>query len=263
MKYKIFIINLDRSVERYQHALAQLAAWPELPIERISAADGRVMSDTELNQYYSLSLNQQYYHKMLKPGEKGCYISHIWCWQQIVAQQLDFALILEDDFIVNGDLAGLLNYVSGLSSDWHFLKLAMPNKQQKIIQASASAPWQKVAFVKNPVSTVAQVVSYSGAQRLLASAVPFYRPIDVMLQHTFELGIRAEAVWPLIFKPDLSFESNINTKKREPNNRWIFYRQRLYFLWGNMRHNLKHYGLSALIRARKWPNPSGRTRLSN
>jgi len=263
MRYKIFIINLDRSVERYQSALAQLSAWPDLPIERVSAADGRQMSAQELNCYYSLPLNQQRYHKLLQPAEKGCYISHIWCWQRIVNQQLDFALILEDDFIVNGDLAAMLDYVVGLPADWQLLKLAMPNKQQKIIASGGDGPWQRVAFVKNPVSTVAQLVSAAGARQLLATAVPFYRPVDVAMQYSFELGIRAEAIWPLIFKPDLSFESNINTKQKQPVKRSIFYWQRLYFVLANFKHNLQHYGVLALLKARKWPNPTGWTRMSN
>ncbi len=263
MRYKVFIINLDRSVERYQSALAQLSAWPDLPVERVSAADGRQMSEQELNRYYSLDLNQRQYHKLLQPAEKGCYISHIWCWQRILEQQLDFALILEDDFIVNGDLAAMLEYVANLPNDWHLLKLAMPNKQQKIIASSDKAPWQRVAFVKNPVSTVAQLVSAAGARQLLTKAVPFSRPVDVAMQHTFELGIRAEAVWPLIFKPDLAFESNINTKQKQPVKRHVFYLQRLYFVLANFRHNLRHYGLRALLKARKWPNLTGWTRMSN
>lgn len=262
MTFKIFIINLDRSVERYQSALAQLAKWPGLPIERVSAADGRVMSDAEIAHYYSLRLNQQRYHKLLKAGEKGCFISHIRCWQRIVEQQLDFALILEDDFLVNGDLAALLQDVAKLPAGWQLLKLAMPNKQQKIIATEPAGQFKRVFFAKNPVSTVAQLVSADGARQLLAAAVPFYRPVDVALQHTWELGIRAEAMWPLIFKPDLSFESNINTKSTEVVNRRIFYWQRLRFLLCNVWNNIKLYGVVKAFTASKWPNPTGRTHLS-
>jgi len=262
MNYKIFIINLDRSVERYQHALDQLAAWPDLPIERVSAADGRIMDEQQLSQYYSLALNKRLYHKILKPAEKGCFISHIWCWQRVVEQQLDFALILEDDFIINGDMAALLQQVSTLPGDWHLLKLAMPNKQQKIIAAEPGAIFQRVFFAKNPVSTVAQLVSLAGAQQLLAKTIPFYRPVDVALQHTWELQIRAEAIWPLIFKPDLSFESSINSKSKEPVNRPIFYWQRLRFAFCNTLSNIKLYGLGKTLSASRWPNPTGSTRLS-
>lgn len=262
MNYKIFIINLDRSTERFQHALAQLAPWSDLPIERISAADGLAMSEQQFDQYYSLPLNKKHYYKLLTPGEKGCYISHIWCWQRIVEQNLDFALVLEDDFILNGDLAALLQYVANLPTDWHLLKLAMPNKQQKIIASEPAAVFQRIFFAKNPVSTVAQLVSLAGARQLLAKAVPFYRPVDIAIQHTWELGIQATAVWPLIFKPDLSFESSIYTKKAEQVNRRIFYWQRLRFLICNTLHNISVYSLSRTLTVSRWPNITGSTRLS-
>lgn len=263
MRYKIFIINLARSPERYQQALSQLAAWPDLPVQRIDAADGRALSDAEINQYYSAALNQRLHHKILKPGEKGAFISHIRCWQQIVEQQLDFALILEDDFLVDGDLPALLKAITELTQPWHLLKLAMPNKQQKIIAGKQEPAFSLIHFKKNPISAVAQAVSLDGAKLLLARELPFGRPVDVSMQYSWQLGFQAMGMWPLIFKPDLGFESTISGKQNEQVNRRVFYWRRLEFSLANLWHNLRHYGLVALLQAKKWPNPTGRTRLSN
>lgn len=263
MKFKIFIINLARSPERYQQALAQLAAWPQLPIERIDAADGSAMSEAELSRYYSTKLNRHLHHKMLKPGEKGAFISHIRCWQQIVEQQLDFALILEDDFLVSGDLPALLEAIAALQQPWHLLKLAMPNKQQKIIAGTEQQPFALVHFKKNPISAVAQAVSLDGAKLLLEKELPFGRPVDVSMQYSWQLGFQALGMWPLIFKPDLSFDSTISGKRNQQVRRWVFYWRRLEFACANLRHNLHYYGLAAWFKARKWPNPTGWTRMSN
>lgn len=263
MNFKIFIINLERSPERYQQALAQLATWPDLPVQRIEAADGRLMSEAEVNQYYSASLNRRLHHKTLKSGEKGAFISHIRCWQQVVEQQLDFALILEDDFLIEGDLPRLLQSIAELQQPWHLLKLAMPNKQQKIIAGSAKQPFALVHFKKNPISAVAQAVSLQGAKLLLTSEVPFGRPVDVSMQYSWQLGFKAMGMWPLIFKPDLGFSSTISGKQNEQVNRLLFYWRRFEFALANFKHNLQHYGLVALLKARKWPNPTGWTRMSN
>ncbi|WP_306522972.1 glycosyltransferase family 25 protein [Rheinheimera sp.] len=252
MKMKVFVINLDQSVERYQHAVAQFAPYPDIVVERISAADGRVMSEQELNQYYSLELNKKLYHKILRPGEKGCYISHIWCWQQIVAQQLDFAIILEDDFILQCDLAALVDAIRQLQQPWHYLKLAMPNKQQPVLQREPMAHgFSLVHYQKMPVSTVAQAVSLAGAQLLLDKMQPFYRPVDVQLQYSFDLGIEVMGVQPLPFRPELEFESLINPHQKQPVNRPLFYKSRLCFSWQNLWHNLRHYGLMAYLTAKK------------
>lgn len=252
MNYKIFIINLDRSPERYQHALAQLAQWPELPIERIAAADGRALPPEQLNQHYSEPLNRRYYHKLLTVGEKGCYLSHIWCWQKIVEEQLDFALILEDDFILQGDLPLLLDQVHTLNEPWHYLKLAMPNKQQPVLKTQPLASGLSlVHYKKHPVSTVAQLVSKQGAALLLDKAVPFYRPVDVALQHSFELGIAATGIQPQQFRTELEFESNIYSKNRDGVDRLLFYKSRVRYIWLNFMHNLRNYGLKALLTAKK------------
>lgn len=252
MNYKIFIINLDRSKERFQHALTQLAPWPNLPIERVSAADGRAMSEQALNQYYSLTLNKAHYHKLLKPGEKGCYISHIWCWQRIVEQKLDFALILEDDFIIQTDLQALLDTLSALKKPWHYIKLAMPNKPQPVLQREAlNTSYILVHYKKHPVSTVAQAVSLAGAQLLLNQAVPFYRPVDVMLQYHFDLGIAATGIQPLPFRPEHSFDSDIYSKDKAGQNRLLFFRNRLSYFVCNFYYNCQRYGVLNTLTAKR------------
>lgn len=252
MNYKIFIINLDRSKERFQHALTQLAPWPNLPIERVSAADGRAMSEQELNQYYSLALNKAHYHKLLKPGEKGCYISHIWCWQKIVEQKLDFALILEDDFIIQTDLHALLDTIAALSTPWHYLKLAMPNKQQPVLKTEVlSNGFSLVHYKKHPVSTVAQAIDQAGAQLLLSKAVPFYRPVDVMLQYHFELNIEAIGIQPLPFRPEHSFDSDIYSKDKSGQNRQLFFRNRICYVFRNFFYNCQRYGVFNTLTAKR------------
>ncbi len=250
MKFKVFIINLDRSTARYQHAVEQLAAWPQLPVERVSAADGRIMTEQQLNQYYSAEHNHRNYYKMLKPAEKGCFISHIWCWQKIIEQQLDFALILEDDFILEGDLTALLQALSALPANWQYLKLAAPYKKQPVIQRQSLGSFEWVTYSKNPIATLAQAVSYAGAERLLQQ-LPFDRPVDVMLQHSWQTGMPAVGIEPFLFRAEFAFDSDIAGKNDTKVNRRLFYRNRISFLWRNLRHNVKHYGWLKTLQAKR------------
>ncbi|MDX3772596.1 glycosyltransferase family 25 protein [Chromatiaceae bacterium AAb-1] len=251
MKYKIFIINLDRSTERYQHVLSQLSAWPDLPVERVSAADGRQMTEQQLSRYYSADLNRHIYYKMLKNAEKGCFISHIRCWQQIIEQQLDFAIILEDDFILDGDISSLLDAVAALNPPWYYLKLAAPYKKQPVLQRVPLQAFELVTYTKNPIATLAQAVSQAGARLLLQQLVPFGKPVDVMLQHTWQLGIEAKGIEPFLFRAEFSFASEIAGKRNEQLNRILFYKNRIGFLWHNLRHNVRHYGWRKTLRAKR------------
>ncbi len=251
MKYKIFIINLDRSRERWQHVQEQLAPWSDLPVERVSATDGYALPDPEINRYYSESLNRRLYHKRLKPGEKGGFISHIRCWQKILEEDLDFALVLEDDFVVLEDLPRLLRTIETLDQPWHLLKLAMPNNQQAVIRRQPLGHFDLVHYKKNPISAVAQAVSRDGARLLLEKECPFARPVDVSMQYTWQLGFKALGLQPLAFRPAFTFVSNISGKDNKHIDRPLFYRLRLQFIWNNFRYNLRTYGWCATLLARR------------
>src|SRR5690554_9181 len=251
MDYKIFIINLDRSEDRWQHVQEQLALWPDLPVERVSATDGYAASAAQINRYYSEEKNSRTYHKRLKPGEKGGFISHIRCWQKILDEDLDFALMLEDDFVVLEDLPQLLATIVALNQPWHLLKLAMPHKQQAVLRRQACGAFNLVHYKKNPISAVAQAVSREGARLLLDHEVPFGRPVDISMQYTWQLGFQALGLHPQAFRPAFTFESNISGKDNKQINRSLFFRLRGQFVWNNFRYNLRTYGWRATLLARR------------
>lgn len=97
--YKVFVINLDRSPERLEQMAMQLKNIG-LDFERISAVDGNAQTDEFLNKYYSSKLNRKKYYAPLKKAEIGCYISHLKACEKIVRDNLDYAIILEDDIIL-------------------------------------------------------------------------------------------------------------------------------------------------------------------
>ena len=85
-----FVINLDRDTDRYQAFLKKFQ--PNLiKIDRFSAVDGKVYRSGKPDD---LSFFAQYFatNKAI-----GCFKSHLLIWQQIVDQNLPFAVIFEDD----------------------------------------------------------------------------------------------------------------------------------------------------------------------
>jgi len=74
-----YIINLDRSKERYAYVKPYVDGL-HLPTERISAIDGREMSDAYMNHHANLAFFREFYHNPTK-GAIGCYLSHVKTWQ--------------------------------------------------------------------------------------------------------------------------------------------------------------------------------------
>ena len=98
MQFEILVINLARSTSRWESISARLDALG-LEYQCVDAVDGKSCAPKILEQHYSPEINRKTWHRPLTPGEIGCYLSHIDCWERIVDSQLDFALILEDDAV--------------------------------------------------------------------------------------------------------------------------------------------------------------------
>jgi hypothetical protein len=87
----MFVLNLDRSKERWAMAEQQMEN-AGLHVERLAAVDGRALSAEELKvQSTKMALFFQ------PRGVIGCYLSHRKFWQMVVDQNLEAAIIFEDD----------------------------------------------------------------------------------------------------------------------------------------------------------------------
>jgi len=209
MLSKILLINLDKSRDRLA-CCEQRLGDANLCYERISAVFGADLNAAQIDQHYSKHLGRRSYYKELNVGEIGCYLSHRKAWQKIVDEKLDFAVILEDDFYLSGDLARVMDLVGEIQHEWHYIKLAEHNRKRKTIHHIPLAEYSLVTYGKVPARTCAQVVSLSGAKRLLASSAPFGRPIDIDLQHWWEKNIKLFGIEPCPVTPDESMASEID-----------------------------------------------------
>ena len=70
----VFVINLDSSPERYQHAEQQLLALGITP-QRYAAVYGKDLTPEQVAACYDQAANLQYFRRSLSPGELGCYFS--------------------------------------------------------------------------------------------------------------------------------------------------------------------------------------------
>lgn len=97
------VINLDDSIERMESVAAKLSAL-NISFERVSAVNGRSLTDMEFtNLVYPLDHfdSKVRFTRQLTRGEVGCFLSHIKCWQKLLASDEDWALIMEDDIQIS------------------------------------------------------------------------------------------------------------------------------------------------------------------
>ncbi|WP_111978239.1 glycosyltransferase family 25 protein [Algibacillus agarilyticus] len=218
MQYKIFIINLPSSTERLAQIKQQCDALG-LRFDRVDAVRGSELPASEKARYYNPNVNKQKYDKQLNDGEIGCYLSHVSCWQQVVDNKLDFALILEDDAILTTNIPLFIQKIQTLTQNWDYIKLSHGSKTKTVKNTLALGDNLSLhTCLKLPSTTTGQFVSQSGAQKLLAHAFPIARPVDVDIQHWFEKSLKVFVVRPFpVLNGDFGSEiNNVKARLSEP-----------------------------------------------
>jgi GR25 family glycosyltransferase involved in LPS biosynthesis len=116
MNFKTFFINLKDNPQPWHKAQNLFSLLPEEmgdTLERISAIDTRQSLD--ILQQFGLTLNpvglMNNLHFSQNAGEVGCFLSHYTAWNKIIEQDLDLALILEDDIVISDALNFLIHNI--------------------------------------------------------------------------------------------------------------------------------------------------------
>ncbi len=236
-------INLARDAERRGRMDAEITRL-QLPGERFEGVLWTALPPAEQDALYSAALNAKQFHKPLVNGEKGCYASHIALWRWLLHSPHSAVVVLEDDVRLKDDFAVVCQAIEQWPADWDMVKLigrAELGKPEKLRSQQALCPgYGLVQYNRLPSLTAGYVLSRRGAQKLLATRVPFGRPIDVDLRHWWEsqhlkvLGVNPAA----IELDDTSLESSIGAKVAEASwvDKWRKFRLKLSYTVGNAWH---------------------------
>jgi len=215
----VFVINLKESAGRLQKIKKSLDDIG-VPFERVEAVAGRDLSESEIARHYSAAMNKRLYYTPLTRGEIGCYLSHIKVWRKIVDENLDCAVILEDDAVPHADFAQIGKILAGFKPDWDYIKLINPGHKKKIVSevpalGEFEGRFKMVRWKKPPAYTAAQIVTKKAAEKLLSVRDVFWRPVDVDLQYEWEHGLKICGILPELVGVDADAKSTVqkNIKK--------------------------------------------------
>ena len=85
--HEVFVINLDRNVDRLTDIGRRFAGFPVLP-QRIAAVDGTRLARAAVAGLAARDAPR---------GTLGCFLSHAAAWERLLAGRAESALVLEDD----------------------------------------------------------------------------------------------------------------------------------------------------------------------
>ena len=234
----VLVINLDRSPERMTAVAKNLTAL-ELPFVRIPAIDGANESDEVLYKNYSAVKNIKEHYRPLKRGEIACYLSHRKACEYIIKNKLDCALVLEDDAILNLEANEFLKKAALTYKHWDIVKLFYGAYQKKtapittlpLTKDNGFALWKKV-----PTSTMAQLISYEGAKKIIELSNNFGRPIDLDMRSWWLHNLKIfNVIKPLVSNTGAASDIEMVSGKRKvkdyPRLKKIFLRLKFSFGW--------------------------------
>lgn len=239
-----------------------------LEFEMLDAVDGNSLSEQEIKNLLAPGANYI-------PGVVGCYLSHINAYQRIIDQNIDMALILEDDARLNPSFVPAIKSGVQLKGfEYCLLDCDDVSGETPVYYDPDS---KKILYPGFPVYEPnigpallhAYLMTKEGAQRRVAHAWPIEKPVDIYSHLGYE---------PKMFifvSPKGAFVSEHSrqsfTSKRNDTERLklrflrrfpTFYRLldmvRLKYLKGVLAiPRLKREGI--LPKERRWrPMPSGR-----
>ncbi|WP_417247636.1 glycosyltransferase family 25 protein [Celeribacter sp.] len=191
---RAFIVHLERAVERRPQVDRLI---DRLPVDAhvIPAIDGS-KQNAAMRKCYVRNLLKPRYPFALRDAEIATFMSHRKCWQYIVDEGLESALIVEDDVEIDRtDFDRALDVVSRNIEQGDLIRFPIRPREtaRRTIAFGAIALFQPDRI---GLGMVAQIVTAEAAKRLLERTTQFDRPVDTYLQLEWDHGVRVRTLWP-------------------------------------------------------------------
>jgi GR25 family glycosyltransferase involved in LPS biosynthesis len=179
---KAFILHLARATAR-DATVAMLRRHLSIESEIVDAVDGQRLSPDAVRGAYQRQRFRPRYPFALWPAEIGCFLTHRAAWRRIVEQDLDFAVIFEDDVRIDpANFDRLLAFATRERDRWDYVLLPIHDARTPGTIVAREADLTLTRPHAPPLGAVAQIVTRTAAERLLACSEPFDRPVDTLRQ---------------------------------------------------------------------------------
>ena len=209
----IYLINLDRSTDRLLSAQQRFSAIG-LPFERIVAIDAY---KEDIAQY---PIDQKVFErthgrKAIRPGEIGCYFSHLKALRAFIVSGREFGIIFEDDVLPQERLPEVLEELLAFSDDWDIVSLFHFHRGGPLAVRRAEK-FSLAVHLAHISSAAAYILSRQAAEKLVIHLEVMRACIDHSLYESWKHGLRLRSVIPMpITLAPQAHQSTINLESGE------------------------------------------------
>jgi glycosyl transferase, family 25 len=211
----VYVINLARSLDRRAHITAELDKTG-LDYDIVAAVDGRVLDLTDptiVDPALVARIQVQ-----LVAGTVGAALSHQKVYQQIIADGVDIALVLEDDVVLPADLKTLADAVAGQLDGAEVALLSYDSEEpcrmsrEGLVPLPGSRSLALPIDIDQPVSGAGYLITREACERMIKYGTPIRVPADTW-RFFFREGAldRVRCVFPLPVLKNPKFTSTIGS----------------------------------------------------
>lgn len=196
---------------------AQLAAQKIDAFDFFPAVDGRSF-DVPSHPAYNALLRRLFFGRDLKGGELGVTLSHKAIYQKMLDEDIDLALIFEDDATLESDFKTVLDALVNGPRDFdliRFLGSAKVARLQQFSKRTVIGDYTLNALRTSPGGAFAYLITKDGAAKMLRLLQRFYLPIDTLMGHNWKNKLDAYIIQPGLAEQDTAQEQYIGTARFE------------------------------------------------
>ena len=189
------IIHMTSSTARRDNVDRLLHDLPDARV--VNAVDGRDPLQIADVRRMNGNAFSPHYPFALRPAEIGVFQSHRRCWQQIVDEGWDYALIVEDDLRVDpAKFAVVLEMIREKGTADMYIRLPVKARETPAAILAERGNSRLILPRIIGLQCICQVVGRNAARRLLVASETIDRPVDTFLQMHWVTGQPVHAILP-------------------------------------------------------------------
>lgn len=215
---QIFVISLQNSTDRRNSITTQCERLGVKPVF-IDAIYGKDLSSSDIEKYCDQEKAKQLFGRELLLGEIGCALSHKKVYQKIVDEDIPYAIVLEDDAIIENEFIEAIKLTLASDVNWELVLLGH-HKDASRGMSSPLSIWEKAylnsVYTLNRLAdfgfgTYGYIISNRGANKLLLKIRSISRPID---HYTYDSNmVNVYAIFPTVVEINYDFDNIIDDTK--------------------------------------------------
>lgn len=193
-----YLINLDRAKERLSFVKDNIEKIG-LPFHRISAVDGNLLSNEEIEKISDRERYKRYFKMFPEKGTIGCSLSHKKVWEEFLKSEYEFALVFEDDVTFDPiEMKICVEEVIKKKNIWDIVSFEILHNGWPIKISNLHENKFLVIYLANVTHSGCYIINKRAARRFLEKFYPISMGLDHYITASWEFDLKFLGVEPRI-----------------------------------------------------------------